>query len=685
MLSVTGVQPPNAAVVTSTKKNATNAGIAFDDATSAIRAPAARPDRNHPQTSRFEQRANIIATVYFLPILREFLLIARARRRFLIDSPNAPRLRAASLPEQDSHMKIRPFHWSRAAGILVLCAASGLSLAALRDDGTPQTDAAFRYSTDAIVDGTPVAAPAIPMGDPETIRQILLEGRDRNQVMDHLKHFTKSIGSRLTGSSRVKVANDWCRSMYELWGLTNPRLEQWGTVGVGFDRGPSSGKVFIRSVKPADEKAGTPEKIDDEEKRTLAISTLAWTRGTSGPVRAGVIKEPKTEDEFAAVKDKIKGSWLMLQPPPPVGQRGLRDRLKTMYDMRADARKKIAEGTDPATLPILERIVALEPAGYLTSSRDERVWTGGVGGWRELTIDTVPPEVHVMISGPDYDYINSRLFDKEPIVVELDLKHEFTPGPIPVYNTIAEIRGTEKPDEYVIVSAHLDSWDGPGSEGATDNGTGSSVVLEAARILAAVGAKPKRTIKFINWTGEEQGLLGSKGWVDLHPDKMDKISAVLVDDGGTNYEGGLHGIASMRDYLAAATAPVNNLFFDSVDNKPLNVNIRIESNMPKGGGSDHATFNAAGVPGFFWDEVGRANYGHGWHTQFDRLDLAIPEYLHQSATCMALTAYQLACAPTLLPREPKAEPKPETKPDTANDAKPEANPKSAADKPKTTP
>lgn len=573
----------------------------------------------------------------------------------------------------------------RFAGMLVVCAASALSLAEVRPQ-TTGADSSFQYSTEAVVDGKTVVAPSIPMGDPEMVRQILLEGRDRNQVMEHLQHLTKQIGSRLTGSKRAKTANDWCKSMYELWGLHNPHLEQWGTIGVGFDRGPSSGKVFMRTTKPADEKAGTAAHVEDEEKRTMAISTLAWTRGTNGPVRAEVVKEPKSEEEFAAVKDKIKGSWLMLQPPPPVGQRGLRDRLKTMYDMRADVRKKIAAGTDPATLPIMERIVALEPVGYLTSSRDERVWTGAYGGWRELTMETIAPETHAMISGPDYDYINSRLFDKEPIVVELDLKHEFTPGPVPTYNTIAEIRGTEKPDEVVIVSAHLDSWDGPGSEGCTDNGTGSSVVLEAARILAAVGAKPKRTIRFIHWTGEEQGLLGSKGYADKHKDDLDKISAVFVDDGGTNYEGGLHGVEAMRDYLAAATAPINNLFFDAVDGKPLNVNVRVEKAMPKGGSSDHATFNQAGVPGFFWDEVGRADYGHGWHTQFDKLDLAIPEYLKQSATSMALTAYQLACAPEMLPRAPMPEPKseaeakpaaPTTPAAPAAKAEPAAAPKSA--------
>jgi hypothetical protein len=108
--------------------------------------------------------------------------------------------------------------------------------------------------------------------------------------------------------------------------------------------------------------------------------------------------------------------------------------------------------------------------------------------------------------------------------------------------------------------------------------------------------------------------------------------------------------------LAAATAPVNGVFTDSADGKPLIVDVHTEQRMPRGGSSDHASFNARGVPGFFWDEVGRADYGFGWHTQHDTMARAIPEYLKQSATCTAVTAYNLACADTLLPRAPKPDP-----------------------------
>jgi carboxypeptidase Q len=304
-------------------------------------------------------------------------------------------------------------------------------------------------------------------------------------------------------------------------------------------------------------------------------------------------------------------------------------------------------------------------AGFVSSSRDERVSTTGAPGWRDRKADDVPDLTMMVVRRSDYDATNSRIADGENVEIEANLDHKFTAGPIPTYNTIAEIRGSEKPDEVVIVSAHLDSWNGPGSEGCTDNGTGSSVVLEAARILSTAikhGAKPPaRTIRFINWTGEEQGLLGSKGYMEKHKDELLKsVSACFVDDGGTDYEGGLVCTEDQTDYLAAATAPVNNLFYSDTDQKWMNVNVHTKGRVE--GGSDHMTFIKAGIPGFFWDEVGRADYSYGWHTQNDRLDLAIPEYLVQSSTCMAVTAYNLACAPEMLARKKDEPKKEETKP-----------------------
>ena len=298
------------------------------------------------------------------------------------------------------------------------------------------------------------------------------------------------------------------------------------------------------------------------------------------------------------------------------------------------------------------RVLAMDPAGFVSSSKDERVWTTARTGWKDTPLADVPTDVEVNLAGPDFDYINSRLADGAELWLEFDLQHTLTDGPFPIHQVIAEIPGALYPEQAVIVSGHLDSWDGPGSEGTVDNATGCSVVMEAARLLAESGAKPDRTIRFILWTGEEQGLLGARAYVaELSEEERANISATFVDDGGTGYEGGLPAADQMVDYLAAATAPTNGRFYAEGDGW-LNVNVRPTGpRINTHSGSDHAAFNAVGIPGFFWDESGQqANYRYGWHTQFDRIDQAVPAYLEQSAFNMAVTAYNIASAPTLLPR-----------------------------------
>jgi hypothetical protein len=595
----------------------------------------------------------------------------------------------------------------------------------------------------AVIDGKEVPAPTITMGDDATIQRILDEGKNHSQVMDLLRYLTGNIGPRLTGSSNVQTANRWCMAEYEKWGLADPHLEQWGTVGAGFDRGPSTGKLYLKRENRGDnpggrrrggggrspsasEVPGAAIKPEDANKpvappadakpaeaaadgkgdakaeeprftydavRDFQFTTMSWTAGTHGPVRGPVIKEPKTQEAFDAVKDKLKGAWILLDPVMPPGQRGFRSPMATWYDLRAAARKKVADGAeadagvaktsekavddkpsdDTAEKPEVKKLtvqeqIALQPvAGYISASRNDLVITSGAPKWRDLDAGKIPQDVHVLVTRADYDAMNSRIADGETVEAEFDLHHSFIRGPVPVYNTIAEIKGSRWPDQVVIISAHLDSWDGPGSQGANDNGTGTVVTLEAARILAAAHAKPLRTIRFVDWTGEEQGLLGSKAYVSTHKSEMDKISAVFVDDGGTNSEGGLTVADQMVEMLAAATAPTNNQFYDEVDKRYLNVNIKHGGDKIRThGASDHASFNAVHVPGFFWDEVGRADYDHAHHTQFDRIEYSIENYLKQSATNAAITAYRLACAPTLLPREvvpPPAPPKEEKKED----------------------
>ncbi len=641
----------------------------------------------------------------------------------------------------------------------------------------PEAAAPDKPGSYALIDGKKEPIPNIRMGDAATVSRIIDEGMKRNQVMDHLTHISNDIGPRLTASSNAEKANKWARDQFEKWGLKIPAfggakgqtsgdhelrgLWQWNEVSARFDRGPCTGRIVARR-NPTD---------DQSEYRTvkeLEFTTPAWTSGTSGPVRGQVIKMPENEEQFNAVKDKIKGSWILVKPSS--GRRGIVGGSGARLQVFSDIRKrwksgKAAEETAPADKDVThyegtlvggqaadgmpffldvkltdpkavtgtissggfrtseiqnatfnaetkelkfrtesargnrdftlkldgealtgkaeiadgggtitytgkkaaadetkkgpameEKLLALEPAGWIASSSNELVITGGVQGWDKLDVDAVTPDVIVTVRQSDYECMNSRLSDGQTVEAEFDLRHTFTKGPIPVYDTIAEIKGTEKPEEVIIVSGHLDSWNGPGSQGTTDNGTGSAVTLEAARILAAAKAKPKRTIRFILWTGEEQGLLGSVAYVKYLKEQgqLDNVSAVLVDDGGTNYEGGLPCVASEVPYLAAATAPVNGRFYSETDKKFMDVNIRPLKVFTQVQGSDHNSFMRERIPGFFWDETGRADYNHTHHTQYDRLDQAVPEYLKQSATCAAVTAYNLACAPEKLPR-PKDE------------------------------
>lgn len=459
--------------------------------------------------------------------------------------------------------------------------------------------------------------------DDNTVAKIIDEGKNRNQVMDHLRHLTKNIGPRLTGSPQLQKACDYTMAKFKEYGLTNVHLEQWGEVPVGFERGKSSsGKM----VSP--------------EVRNFEFTSPAWTPGTNGPLRGKAVKAPTTMEEFEKVKESLKGAWVLMPPAAPRGGGGRGGRgggggAAAAGNQTPDPQVQLREAIDGAGI-----------AGRVQPSRNELVITSG--RYTGLTWETLPKTRTAIIRKSDMDAVTALLDAGKEVELEFNLDQKFLPGPVPVYNVIADIKGTEKPDEMVIVSGHLDSWDGPGAEGACDNGTGTMVAVETARILMKAGAKPKRTIRFIMWTGEEQGLHGSRRYVEMHKDELEKITCVFVDDGGTNYQGGVTCTKEMEPMLRAALEPAMKAFPD------LPMEIRVADRIPAGGGSDHAPFNAAGVPGFFWRETGRSDYNYVHHTQHDKFEMAIPEYLVQSSTNSAAASYIVACAPTLLPRQAAA-------------------------------
>ncbi|HEY0868382.1 MAG TPA: M20/M25/M40 family metallo-hydrolase [Fimbriimonas sp.] len=443
-------------------------------------------------------------------------------------------------------------------------------------------------------------------GDPATVERIIDRGKHNNQVMVRLRDIT-DIGPRLTGSPNLYRAQLWAMSQFRKWGLKDVRLEKWGEVPVGFERGS---RQVGRMVRPF---------LSD-----FQFTTPNWAPGTNGLVRAKAVAAPKTLEELQQRQASLKGAWLVLEGN--AGMRGAR-----MPD------GELKKALDAAGI-----------AGYVSGAADERVHSHGT--WRDKSYDVRPKDLQITVRKSDYDRIVRNIRFGREVELEFDIENRWFKGPVPQYNVVADIKGTERPDEMVIVCGHFDSWNSPGSQGANDNGTGSATAMEAARLLMAAGAKPKRTIRFVLWSGEEQGLLGSRGYVATHKDEMDKISAVLNDDGGTGYHGGYVGIETMKEAMEAAFAPTVRAFPE------FPMEFSVAKQMPAGGSSDHAPFNWEGVPGFFTMEKGeKANYGKVWHTQFDRYEEAVPEYLVQSSTNHAIVAYNLACAPTLLARGPKPE------------------------------
>jgi hypothetical protein len=446
--------------------------------------------------------------------------------------------------------------------------------------------------------------------DPAAIQKIVEEGKNRSQVMKHLYEITHKIGPRLTGSPQLSKAEEWAMRKFREYGCTNVHLDKWGDIPVGFERGK---RQIGRMVSPFES--------------DFQFTTMNWTPGTDGLVRAEVVFAPKTMDEFNAQKDNLKGKWLL---------------STRAASMRGPQR-------DPAALALDKAISESGIHGRIFGARDERVHSSG--NWRDKSYEKRPTDVEIIVRKSDFDRMSRNIeFGRKP-VVEFDIENRWIKGPLPQYNVVADLKGTEKPDEMVIICGHLDSWNSPGSQGTSDNATGVVTAIEAARILHKAGIKPKRTIRFILWGGEEQGLLGSRAYVQKHKDTLGKISAVLNDDGGTNYQGGYTGIATMKAMMEEAFAPTVAAFPD------LPMQFVTVPNMPASGSSDHAPFNWEGVPGFFTIERGRADYGFVWHTQNDRFEYAIPEYLVQSSTNHALVSYYLANAPTLLPRGPKPPPR----------------------------
>jgi CubicO group peptidase (beta-lactamase class C family) len=470
-------------------------------------------------------------------------------------------------------------------------------------------------------------------GPTEVDRKILASAKTGSEVMANLTYLSDTIGPRVTGSAALKKANDWTAAKMKSYGLTSVHLEPY-SIPEGWERGP----VHARLVEP-------------DNGRSLSMASVAWTPGTRGKVQGDVaIVQAKSIAELAPYRGKLKNTIVLLGPPAKLRPLAEMDKPRAGPPSGSGfgPRGQGDGGPDRRFFEerrALQRALAsfLHKEGVAASLRDAGKHFGLLstgGGWRGQDRPSAGNRIPSLTVAHNHYELLYRLASRPSPArtrLELEVSNTFIPGPLRVFNTVGEIRGRDRPDEVVVCAAHLDSWDL--GQGTTDNGTGSCVVLEAARILARCGTAPRRTIRFILFSGEEQGLHGSRAYVQQHKDELKRFSAALVHDTGTGrvIGLGLGGRPGAQKVLAADLAWLKELGVTEFTRRSM-------------GGSDHMSFDSAGVPGFmFRQEI--AGYGFTHHSQADTLDRASAANLEQSATVMAVVAMHVANMEKLLPRD----------------------------------
>jgi carboxypeptidase Q len=468
--------------------------------------------------------------------------------------------------------------------------------------------------------------------DTAGVRRLLDQAMNRSEVMQNLQHLSDVIGPRLSGSPAMRRANDWTAQRFRSYGLT-ARLEPY-LFGVTWERGPAS----LRLTAPFS--------------RAITAHSWAWTEGTGGRTLAGpvVLADLTTPESLAVYRDKVRGAWVLPRAPyptwnpdgPPMTAEDSA-LLKEQLELRGRATADTSAAAVAARRQFqIDLPYVLRSAGALGTLVD------GAKEHGLMTMSGSPNRVsplpNLVVSHEDYSLLARLIAAGTTPRLEGRVENRLGRTPVQQWNTVAEIRGTKRPGQVVILGAHLDSWDL--GTGVTDNGTGSMVVLETARVIAQSGLRPKRTIRFILFSGEEQGLIGSRAYAAAHAANADGVQAVLVIDNGTGAIRGqaLQGRDDLEGLWRQLLAPVTHLGADSV---------RQANKM----GTDHLSFLPYGIPGFNFDQLPRG-YNHTHHSESDTYDKAVPRDLKQAAAVMAVTAWQLANLPELLPRGLKSQVEP---------------------------
>lgn len=511
--------------------------------------------------------------------------------------------------------------------------------------------------------GTAQAGAAEERSDLALITKLRDEGTNRSKVMDTLSTLTDEIGPRLTGSPGLKKAGSWSKDKLAEWGLQNVHVESFAPFG----RSWTLEKTSLRMLAPS--------ALD------LVAIPKAWTPGTDGAQRGkAVYAKLESDEDLAKWKGKLAGVILLLDAPhsnkPHLKADAARynnERLDELVQIEMDAAPaRMAEMAAFAKirefrkklLPYLieEKVLATL---NVSNGEDGTIFVQGGGSYKKEE-PTGPPNLVVLTE--TYNRLYRLIEKKKDVQLEVDVKVAFTDeDPDAAINVIAEISGTDKKDEFVMLGAHLDSWHG--ATGATDNAAGVAVAMEAVRMLKAIGFKPRRTIRIALWGGEEQGLLGSKAyvnkWLASRPEVTDpkekelpsymqkttwpltskpmhgKLSAYFnLDNGG----GKVRGIYAENN---SSVKPIFDSWF-----APFSDLGATATTLRKTGGTDHMSFDAVGVPGFQFiqDEMDYMTRTH--HTNMDVYDKIVKGDMMQAAMIMASFVAHTANRDEMLPRKP---------------------------------
>lgn len=477
-----------------------------------------------------------------------------------------------------------------------------------------------------------LSAQSLPVDD-AVLRRLWALGMDSSQVYELAQPLLDSIGPRLTGSPAIRSGNDWLVARYRQWGIS-AKNEQYGTW-----------RSWRRGITHFD--------LLSPRVRSLEATMLAWSVPTKGRAEGKVIILPDVADSaaFSAWLPSAKGNFVLTSYPQPTcrpdsnfKQNALPATWDSLQASRKRGRDEWAARLQRTGLqgdPLASALADAGALGVVTS-----LWSQGWGVDKIFgTRATKAPVVDV--SCEDYGLLFRLAERKQSPVVRLETQSEAL-GEQPVFNTVAEIRGVEKPDEYVMLSAHFDSWDG--ASGATDNGTGTITMLEAARLLSVAYPRPKRTIIIGHWSGEEQGLNGSRAWAADHPEVVQKLQALFNQDNGT----GRIQTISAQGLVGAGT-----LFASWFGRLPteLTADIKLQiPGTPQGGGTDNASFICYGAPAFNLSSLPWEYFTYTWHTNRDTFDKIVFEEVKQNATLVAMLAYFASEDAVQMPRDRRAMP-----------------------------